>query len=267
MGFPHPQREAIIYFLKSLRDEIISGFESLEENHHFERTNWDYHLEGGGEISLLRGQHFEKAAVNWSGVGGPSFPMADASGPFFATGISLITHMANPHAPTVHMNLRFIETENKFWFGGGFDLTPMGFFYEEDTRHFHTIAKEMLDPFGLEIYPTFKDNAKEYFYIPHRKKERGVGGIFFDHYHSGDFTKDLALWQTIGNSFLKAILPIYQRRIAQEYTKEDRSKQLEYRAHYVEFNLIYDRGTQFGFRSGGNHEAILCSMPPLAAWK
>jgi len=267
MTFPHPKREEIIHFLKSLRERIILGFEELEEEHRFQRKAWNYQAEGGGEISLLHGHHFEKAAVNWSGVGGPSFPMEDSKGAFFATGVSLITHMANPHAPTVHMNIRFIETENKFWFGGGFDLTPMGFAYEEDTQHFHQVAKEILDPFGLDIYDTFSENAKKYFYIPHRHKERGVGGIFFDHYNTGDFTKDLSMWQTVGDSFLKAILPIYKKRIDQPFTSEEREIQLKYRGHYAEFNLVYDRGTQFGFRSGGNPEAILCSMPPLAAWK
>src|SRR5690349_19936500 len=166
MAFPHPLRDELILFLKSLRDKIIQSFESLESSAKFERTAWNYQYEGGGEISLLRGSVFEKAAVNWSGVGGPNFPMGDASGPFFATGLSLITHMANPHAPTVHMNIRFIETETQFWFGGGYDLTPMGFPYAEDTEHFHNIAKETLDPFGANIYPQFSQNAKEYFYIP-----------------------------------------------------------------------------------------------------
>jgi coproporphyrinogen III oxidase len=209
---------------------------------------------------------FEKAAVNWSGVAGPKFPMNDAAGAFYATGISLITHMANPHAPTVHMNLRYIETEAKFWLGGGYDLTPMGFPYTEDTQHFHKVAKATLDPFGAGIYEKFSQNAKEYFYVPHRKKERGVGGLFFDHYNTGSFEKDILLWQAIGNTFLEAILPIYSRRLDTTYSDMEKQRQLETRAHYVEFNLLYDRGTKFGFTSGGNPEAILCSMPPLAKW-
>ena len=192
--------------------------------------------------------------------------MQDGSGPFFATGISLITHMNNPHAPTVHMNLRYIEAKEKWWFGGGYDLTPMSFPYEDDKEHFHGIAKKSLDPFGEEIYPKFSEQAREYFYIPHWKKERGVGGIFFDHYNTGDEEADLALWQGIGNSFLETIIPIYRKRVVQSFTREDKDKQLLARAHYVEFNLLYDRGTQFGFKSGGNPEAILCSMPPLAKW-
>jgi coproporphyrinogen III oxidase len=266
MPFPHPERHQLIAFLKDLRDEIIQAFEKLEPSRRFERKSWPYRFEGGGEMSVLRGDVFEKAAVNWSGVGGSHFPMADGSGPFFATGVSLITHMHNPHAPTVHMNIRFIETEERFWFGGGYDLTPMGFPYEEDTLHFHQVAKNALEPFGKDLYSQFSQNAKEYYYIPHRNKERGVGGLFFDHINTGDFDKDSAMWKGIGKTFLQAILPIYRRRVHQSYTAEDKDRQLHYRAHYAEFNLAYDRGTKFGFQSGGNPEAILCSMPPLAKW-
>lgn len=260
------QREEIVAFLKELRNTIVSQFESFEHSCRFERKNWSHHTGGGGEMSVLRGDVFEKAAVNWSGVSGDTFPMADASGPFFATGVSLITHMANPHAPTVHMNIRYIETADKRWLGGGYDMTPMGFSYPDDTAHFHNVAKGALDPFGHHLYELFSRQAREYFYIPHRKKERGVGGIFFDHYNTGDFDKDLAMWKTVGNTFLDTIIPIYKVRAAQPYTTADRDKQLEMRAHYVEFNLMYDRGTKFGFQSGGNPEAILCSMPPLAKW-
>lgn len=258
-----PQHD-VVPFLKSLRDSIIAAFETLEPHKRFERKPWEHTSGGGGEISMIRGEVFEKAAVNWSAVSGEQFPMQDGSGPFFATGISLITHMANPHAPTVHMNLRYIETSSRFWFGGGYDLTPMGLPYEEDSNHFHHIAKASLAPYGL--YEQFYNNAKEYFYIPHRHRERGVGGIFFDHYNSDDFTRDCAMWQAIGLRFLEAIMPIYQRRVSQPFTAADRELQLERRAHYAEFNLIYDRGTKFGLQSGGNPEAIFCSLPPLAKW-
>lgn len=213
-------------------------------------------------MGILRGSVFEKAAVNWSGIEGDSFPMQDATGPFFATGISLITHMSNPHAPTVHMNLRFLQTENACWLGGGYDLTPMGFPYLEDTKHFHKIARDTLDLFDASLYPKLSAEARNYFFIPHWRKERGVGGVFFDHQP----ISFLPVWKSLGTSFLDAILPIYQKRISQPYTQKDREKQLQMRAHYVEFNLLYDRGTQFGFRSGGNPEAILCSMPPIATW-
>ena len=258
------KREDIIFFLKELRAQIIAAFESLEPTCRFERKPWEHHTGGGGEISVIRGDVFEKAAVNWSGVSGDKFPMNDAEGAFFATGISLITHMSNPHAPTVHMNIRYIETEKKRWLGGGYDLTPMGFPYEEDTEHFHRIAKESLDPWGL--YESFMQNAKEYYYIPHWKKERGVGGIFFDHFDTGDVEEDYRMWQSVGRTFIDAIMPIYRRRIHTPFTQEEKEVQLKRRGHYAEFNLAYDRGTRFGFLSGGNPEAILCSMPPVAKW-
>lgn len=259
-------RHEIVHHLKMLRDEIIKGFEQVESGLRFTRKAWSHASGGGGEISLLRGNIFEKAAVNWSGVSGDTFPPADGQGPFFATGVSLITHMRNPHAPTVHMNVRYIETAKKQWFGGGYDLTPMGFPYTEDTDHFHHIAQTTLAPFGDHLYQEFSKNAAEYFYIPHWRKERGVGGIFFDHWNTGDVINDYVMWKDVGKKFLSAILPIYERRIQMPYSEEDRERQLEYRAHYVEFNLLYDRGTKFGFQSGGNPEAILCSMPPLAKW-
>jgi len=266
MIFPHPRRSEVISFLQALREEMIAAFEQFEPSHRFVRKPWDYQHEGGGEMAVLRGDFFEKAAVNWSGVGGASFPMSESEGPFFATGISLITHMRHPHLPTAHFNIRFIETQEKFWFGGGYDLTPMGFPYEEDTHFFHETTKNALTPFGAEVYSIFSQQARDYFYIPHRKKERGVGGIFFDHLNTQDFEQDLALWKAVGHSFLTALLPIYEKRKDQAFTLEDRELQLTMRAHYVEFNLLYDRGTRFGFQSGGNPEAILCSMPPLVKW-
>lgn len=260
-------KETAVAFLKPLRETIISAFESLEPKSRFQRKAWDYASgTGGGEMAVLRGEVFEKAAVNFSSVAGSSFPGHEEKIPFFATGVSLITHMTNPHAPTVHFNIRYIETSQKSWFGGGYDLTPMGFPYEEDTSHFHQVAKCTLDPFGSEIYSLFSKNAKEYFYIPHRKKERGVGGIFFDYFDTGNKAADFHLWQQVGETFLEAIMPIYQKRISLPFTVEQKERQLLLRAHYVEFNLLYDRGTKFGFQSGGNPEAILCSMPPLVKW-
>jgi len=261
------KRENITEFLKALREEIMHAFQQFESISTFERKLWKYGRgSGGGEIGLLRGKVFEKAAVNWSAISGETFPTPEAKGPFFATGVSLITHMVNPHAPTVHMNIRYIETPEKSWLGGGYDLTPMGFFYEEDKEHFHSVAKNTLDALDPSLYPSFSQNAKEYFFIPHRHKERGVGGIFFDHFNSGNFEKDLYMWKQVGLTFLESILPIYHKRTVQPYSQKEKETQLELRAHYVEFNLLYDRGTKFGFQSGGNPEAILCSMPPLAKW-
>jgi coproporphyrinogen III oxidase len=260
-------RDEIVSYLKGLRSSIITAFESLEPQKRFLRTEWPYKKgSGGGEMSVLRGDVFEKAAVNWSGVQGDRFPGSDTLSPFFATGVSLITHMKNPKAPTVHFNIRFIENGDKWWLGGGFDLTPMGFPYQEDTDHFHKVAEESLKPFGQDLYPTMKAQAKDYFTITHYGHERGVGGIFFDFFNSGDRDKDFAMWRSIGDNFTKAIMPIYEKRIQEPWTESDRLTQLKKRAQYVEFNLLYDRGTKFGFQSGGNPEAILCSMPPLAAW-
>jgi len=261
------QTDEIIKYLKSLRDHYISSFEDFEDKERFVRDNWDYSKgTGGGEISVLRGDVFEKAAVNWSCVSGDKFPGSDEKVPFFATGVSLITHMKNPMAPTAHFNIRYIKRGDKEWLGGGYDLTPMGFKFDEDTKHFHKCAKDTLDTFDLALYPTFTEAAKEYFTIKHYNEERGVGGIFFDHYNSGDIEKDLKMWKGVGDSFMSALLPIYEKRVDQDYTADDRLRQLKYRARYVEFNLLYDRGTKFGFQSGGNPKAILCSMPPLVSW-
>ena len=260
------KKAELISYLKQLQNQITTSFESLEKKKRFTKKPWDHLSGGGGEIRLLRGEVFEKVAVNWSGVEGKIPPFNEDEGPFFATGVSLITHMHNPNMPTVHMNLRFIKTKKRFWFGGGYDLTPMGFPQKEDIKHFHAIAKSSLDPFGKNLYPQFKKNAKTYFFIPHWNKERGVGGIFFDNYNTGNFEKDFAMWKSIGNSFLKSIMPIYRKRKDAPYTKKDKTLQNQWRAHYVEFNLLYDRGTKFGFASKGNPEAILCSMPPTACW-
>ena len=257
------REEKIVDRLKSLRDEIIIGFERFEPKTRFERKEWDHHSGGGGEISSIRGEVFEKAAVNWSGVEGTKLPFNDVEEPFFATGVSLITHMKNPFMPTVHMNVRYIRTGEKWWFGGGYDLTPMGFDKDEDTKHFHGVAKKAL---GETLYSQFSKNAADYYYIKHWKKERGVGGIFFDHYNTGDFEKDYRMWKEVGSTFLDAILPIYEKWKETPFTEKDKAAQNRSRAHYVEFNLLYDRGTKFGFVSGGNPEAILCSMPPTATW-
>ncbi len=264
-------REEVIQYLKNLRDRICSGFESLENgDDHFQRSSWNYQKgSGGGEMSVLRGKVFEKAAVNWSGVSGDVFPgtkEGEKKEAFFATGVSLITHMANPKAPTVHFNIRYLERGDTSWLGGGFDLTPMGFPFDEDTAHFHSIAKKSLDPFGLELYPRLMQAAKEYYFIKHYNRERGVGGIFFDHYRTEKPEDDLKMWKSVGNHFLESIMPIYQKRINEVFTPADRETQLKKRGAYVEFNLLYDRGTKFGFDSGGNPEAILCSMPPLVSW-
>jgi len=266
------KREKLVSYLKTLQNSICAAFEKLEtssamSNAKFEAKPWSYAKgSGGGEMRVIRGKVFEKAAVNWSGVSGEKFPMDDAVGPFFATGVSLITHMANPKMPTVHFNIRYLEAGEKSWFGGGFDLTPMGFPFEEDRAHFHAVAEKTLMPFGAELYPKFSQWAKEYYFIKHYNCERGQGGIFFDHFKTENFENDFAMWKSVGDHFLESIIPIYDRRIIESFSEADRMVQLKARSRYVEFNLLYDRGTKFGFQSGGNPEAILCSMPPLAAW-
>lgn len=257
------REEKIVTQLKELRDAIITAFESLEPTARFQRKPWNHHTGGGGEISTIRGEVFEKAAVNWSGVEGTKLPFKEEEEPFFATGVSLITHMQNPFMPTVHMNVRYIRTGERWWFGGGYDLTPMGFEDSQDTKHFHQVAKKAL---GDSLYTEFSQNAAEYFYVKHWNKERGVGGIFFDYYNTGEFEKDHEMWSAVGSTFIESIMPIYKRKKDLPYTPEDKAKQNHLRAHYVEFNLLYDRGTKFGFLSGGNPEAILCSMPPTATW-
>ncbi len=260
-----PTKNEVISYLKNLRDSIVSRFETFEEKHKFQKTAWEHKTGGGGEISLIRGDVFEKAAVNWSAVSGDKFPMNDAEGAFFATGVSLITHMKNPYAPTVHMNVRYIETEKKTWFGGGYDLTPMGFPFEEDTAHFHNTAKATLQPFGDEFYKNWSQEAAKYFFIPHRNRERGVGGLFFDHFPASS-PHHFEIWKAVGSSFLDTYIPILEKRVLTSFGEEEKLIQQKYRASYVEFNLLYDRGTKFGFLSGGNPDAILCSMPPNASW-
>lgn len=261
-----PLREDVITQMKTFRDQIISCYQRYEPAKQFERTSWDYKEEGGGEITRIRGDVFEKAACNFSAISGSQFPGKDAKGPFFATGVSTITHMQNPKAPTFHFNVRYIETEKEAWIGGGFDMTPMGFTYDEDNHHLHACAKEGLDSVDSSLYPNFSSQARDYFFIPHRHKERGSGGIFFDHFSLGSFEKNLNFLSLVTQSYLKVIPPILERRLTETFSDKDKARQNMLRAHYVEFNLIYDRGTRFGFLSGGNPDAILCSMPPTACW-
>lgn len=263
-------KECVESYLKDLRLRIINAFNALEQTYGngklFVHEDWSRLEGGGGTIGLLRGSFFEKAAVNFSSVSGDKFPGDDASGPFYATGVSLITHMKNPKIPTFHFNVRYIETPESCWFGGGFDITPMGFVFEEDTKHFHSVARRELEGLSQGLYDKFCEAAKQYFFIKHRNKERGQGGIFFDHLDLGDIDLENAVFKTVAESFLPAVEPILTRRASEPFSPLDIERQLEYRGHYAEFNLVYDRGTRFGFLSGGNTKAILCSLPPLAAW-
>ncbi len=235
-------------------------------------------LQGSGLTTILEGGTvFERAGCGFSHVTGPRLPASATAhrpelvgAPFEALGVSLVFHPRNPYAPTVHMNVRMISAapatgEKAFWFGGGMDLTPY-YGFDEDAVHFHATCKAALEPFGADKHPRFKAWCDEYFSLKHRGEQRGVGGIFFDDHTEGGFEGGLALIRAVGDAFLPAYLPILQRRKDMPYGEPERNWQLYRRGRYVEFNLVWDRGTHFGLQSGGRTESILMSMPPLAAW-
>ncbi|MES2444331.1 MAG: oxygen-dependent coproporphyrinogen oxidase [Pseudomonadota bacterium] len=274
-----PQQAAARTWFESLRDSICAEFESIEReagsDASFAYTPWDRtdpsgEPGGGGVRGVMKGRVFEKVGVNVSTVGGAfegdfakTIHGAAEDPSFFATGISLVAHMTNPHVPAVHMNTRFLVT-TKRWFGGGADLNPP-LPIAEDTDDFHATLKAACDTHDPAHYPRFKAWADDYFYIPHRKVHRGVGGIFYDHLES-DWDADFAFTQDVGRAFLDAYPRIVRRRMAEPFTDADVARQLAWRGRYAEFNLIYDRGTLFGLKTGGNVDAILMSLPPVAAW-
>lgn len=274
------QKHRLSGWFTSLQDQIFKELEAIEKENGTPtfsiRKSWKRGEnlaidEGGGTMGLIKGEVFEKGGANVSMVYGAfseafkkEIPGAVANPHFWANGLSLVIHPKNPYVPIVHMNTRCIET-TKFWFGGGADLTPI-FPFEEDTAYFHECMKEACDPIDESYYDRFKKECDEYFYLPHRKEPRGVGGIFYDYLNTDDFEKDFAFTQAVGRAFIKAYPEIVRRRFKMPYGEEEISKQLVKRARYVEFNLIYDRGTRFGFMTGGNTEAILMSMPPYASW-
>jgi coproporphyrinogen III oxidase len=269
-------------WFEDLRNQICAEFEAIEReagsDAAFGYTPWDRadpsgEPGGGGVRGLMKGQVFEKVGVNVSTVGGTfegefgkTIHGAGEDPRFFATGISLVAHMANPHVPAVHMNTRFLCT-TKRWFGGGADLNPP-IPYDADTADFHAAMQAACDAHDPEHYPRFKQWADDYFYIPHRKVHRGVGGIFYDHLDSeGDaWGANFAFTQDVGRAFLDIFPAIVRRRMAMPFTDADKAQQLEWRGRYAEFNLVYDRGTLFGLKTGGNIDAILMSLPPLATW-
>lgn len=278
-----------------LRDQICDAFEALEDTQtsgpfsdqpagRFEltpttRSSDDGTDAGGGLMSVMRGGRvFEKVGVNISTVYGTLNPravtaMAAQKGlpgmqddpRFWASGISLVAHMQNPHAPSVHMNTRMFWTPHGWWFGGGSDLNPC-IEYAKDTAAFHSVQKQQCDKHDPAYYPKFKKWADEYFYIPHRNRARGVGGIFLDDHNTGDWDADFSFIQDVGRAFLMAFLPVTERRRNTEWTDADKETQLVHRGLYAEYNLVYDRGTKFGLETGHNADAVLMSLPPMAKW-
>jgi len=273
-------KPAAIAWFAQLRDRICAAFEAIEDEAggqpgRFVRTPWDRPEGGGGVISLMKGQVFEKVGVNISVVDGafsPDFAKqmhgAGGDGKFWAAGISLVAHLRSPKVPAVHMNTRMIMT-TKGWFGGGGDLTPLQpgtAAAAEDAASFHAAYKAACDKHNPDYYPKFKAWCDEYFYLPHRRESRGAGGIFYDYLESGVPEDDFAFTRDVGEAFLAAYPAIVRRRREEEFTPEEREAQLVRRGRYVEFNLLYDRGTTFGLKTGGNTEAILMSLPPEVKW-
>ncbi len=285
------QQTAARDWFESLRTRICAAFEAIERSvgsdASFEYTAWDREgpgitpgplEEGGGGSGVragMKGKVFEKVGVNVSTVGGEFSPDfagqihgASEDPRFFATGISLVAHMANPHVPAVHMNTRFLTTTRR-WFGGGADLNPP-IPYDEDTASFHAAFRAACAPYGPDVYDRYAKWADDYFFIPHRGVARGVGGIFYDHLDAeGDtmFERHFAFTKAVGEAFLSAFPPIVERRLATPFTDEDLRTQRVWRGRYAEFNLVHDRGTLFGLKTGGNIDAILMSLPPTAAWE
>ncbi len=262
-ALPPGFRDRVVDLVQGLQRRIAAEYERLDGTARMETREWSRPGGGGGRAMILRGPRLEKAAVNVSVVHGERSPLG--GGPFFATGVSTIAHAANPHAPTAHMNVRFIEEGSRWWFGGGFDLTPMGFPYAEDTAHFHRVARDAVEAVSPGDHERYRTWADEYFYVKHRGRARGVGGIFFDE-RATDAERDLALARSVGERYLDAYTPILERRLGQPFTAEEKEAQLRARGVYAEFNLVYDRGTRFGFESGGNVDAILASLPPVVKW-
>ena len=273
--------EAVKNYLLELQSRIVAHFEGIDGKT-FRVVFWDRPTGGGGISCVIEeGQVFERGGVNFSHVHGEKLPpSATASRPelagrsFEAMGVSVVMHPRNPYIPTVHLNVRFLcahprSTEaasDVWWFGGGMDLTPY-YGFVEDCVHFHQTCKDALAPFDKEYYPRFKKWCDEYFFIKHRNEPRGIGGIFFDDFNELGFEKSFMLMQSVGDHFLPAYLPILERRMVTAYGERERDFQAYRRSRYVEFNLVYDRGTLFGLQSGGRAESILISLPPNVKWR
>ena len=270
---------AVRDYLLSLQDRLCAAIEAEDGAERFHEDVWQRPEGGGGRSRVLsEGAVFEQAGIGFSDVFGPALPPSAsvqrpelAGRSFEALGVSLVFHPRNPYAPTTHMNVRFFVAEREgseaiWWFGGGFDLTPY-YGFEEDAVHWHRTAREACAPFGPEVYPRYKKWCDEYFFLRHRDEPRGIGGIFFDDLNEGGFERCFTLWRSVGDHFLAAYLPILRRRKDTPYGERERDFQLYRRGRYVEFNLVWDRGTLFGLQSGGRTESILMSLPPLVRWR
>lgn len=262
-------------YLTSLQNQICQMLEKEDGEAKFLEDPWEHQGGGGGLTRVLVGGNvLEKTGVNFSHVHGQSLPPTAtakrpelANTPFQALGVSVIVHPFNPYVPTTHANIRFFASENGlWWFGGGFDLTPY-YGFTEDCKHWHQMAKEACEPFGQEVYPRFKRWCDDYFYLKHRQEPRGIGGLFYDDLNEWGFARSFDFMRSVGDHFIKAYQPIVNARKDYAFDERERNFQLYRRGRYVEFNLLYDRGTLFGLQSGGRTESILMSMPPLVSWK
>ena len=274
-----PDIDQVKAFLLSLQDQICQKLSAADGRAQFKQDQWVREEGGGGQSRVLTGGAvFEQAGVNFSHVSGATLPAsATAHRPelagrsFQAMGVSLVIHPLSPYIPTSHANVRFFIAEKPgedpvWWFGGGFDLTPY-YGFEEDARHWHQTAADLCQPFGEEVYPRYKKWCDDYFFIKHRNEARGIGGLFFDDLNTPDFAQCFAFMQAVGNGFTDAYLPIVEKRKALTWGERERDFQLYRRGRYVEFNLVWDRGTLFGLQTGGRTESILMSMPPLVRWE
>ncbi|UCB56013.1 MAG: oxygen-dependent coproporphyrinogen oxidase [Thiotrichales bacterium] len=275
-----PDVSAVKQYLLNLQEDICSQLAAEDGTETFIRDEWQREHGGGGGLTrvLSNGAVFEQAGVNFSHVQGKELPAsATAHRPelagreFEAMGVSLVIHPHNPYVPTSHANIRFFiatreDSDPIWWFGGGFDLTPY-YGHREDCVHWHSVAKQACEPFGANVYPRYKKWCDEYFFLKHRNEPRGIGGLFFDDLNEGGFDHCFAFMQSVGDHYLKAYLPVVQKRKDIEYGERERSFQLYRRGRYVEFNLVYDRGTLFGLQTGGRTESILMSLPPVVNWR
>lgn len=265
-------------YLLDLQNRVCSFIEKEDGQAKFLEDDWTYQEKGGGKTRVMTGGAIiEKGGVNFSHVQGKSLPTAAtqkrpelANAPFQALGVSLVIHPLNPYIPTSHANVRFIVVETQsgpiWWFGGGFDMTPY-YGFAEDCQHWHAMAKAACDPFGVEVYPRFKKWCDDYFYLKHREEPRGIGGLFYDDLNEWGFERSFEFMRSVGDGYIQAYQPIVAKRKHLPFGEKEREFQLYRRGRYVEFNLLYDRGTLFGLQSGGRTESILMSLPALVSWK